>query len=122
MTQPSPASIDLAIRNRTIAELPPQMSRTRMLVNGAAGQSADGYTTLTISDDTAELLAQILIRYNSVVTGDGTEEPVQVRVDHDHDVAFWDAIACDLLVAREIPPPTAGRTALVYSIGKTADR
>jgi hypothetical protein len=114
-------AIHLTVRNRTIAELPPQMAAGCMMITGAAGQADDGYTTLTITDDAAEKLAQILIRYNSVVAGDGTEDPVQVRVDEDHDIAFWDAIATDLLVAREVPPPR-GTTALVYSIGKTSDR
>lgn len=107
-------------RARTILELPPQMSSTRMLVNGAAGQTDDGYVSLTISDDTAELLAQILIRYNSAVQGDGTEDPVELRAEPDHDVEFWDALACDLLVATHITPPKT-TTAMVHSIGKTVD-
>lgn len=114
-------AIHLTTRNRTIAELQPRMSAHRMLDNAAAGQSQDGYTTLTISDDAAEQLANILIRYNSCAAGDGTEDPVELRVDPDHDIAFWDEIACDLLVAREIPPPVAGRTTMAYSLGKTAD-
>lgn len=117
-------ALQLHRRNRTIDELSPRMSATRMLDNGAAGQTDDGYTTLTISDDAAEQLAHILVRYNSAIAeqGDNTADGIRVRVAEDHDVAFWDEIACDLLVAREIPPPTNGRTALVYSLGKTADR
>lgn len=120
-----PTALKLQTRARTILELPPQMSAERMLVNGAAGQSQDGYTTLTLSDDAAELLAQILVRYNSAVADQGPladGERIRIRVDEDHDVAFWDAIACDLLVATEIPPPASGRTVLAYSLGRTADR
>lgn len=107
-------TLALRTRNRTIAELPPQMSSHRMLVNGAAGQTDDGYTTLTISDDAAQLLAEILIRYNSA-----SDAPA-VRFDTDHDVAFWDGIACDLLVAAQITPPR-GSTTMAHSLGKTAD-
>lgn len=129
-----PTQIHLQTRNRTIAELSPQMSSSRMLVNAAAGQAQDGYTTLTMSDDTAELLAQILVRYNSAaeatLAGDSerTEREMlqdvlqALRPEPDHDTAFWDQVAGDLLVAREIPPPTAGATALVFSLGRTGDR
>jgi hypothetical protein len=121
-------TLKLTTRNRTILELPPQMSTERMLVNGAAGQTDEGYTTLTISDDTAELLAQILVRYNTLAQEQqlrgvrDTAVDRRLRVAPDHDIAFWDAIAQDLLVAAEIPPPVAGRTTMVLSIGKTADR